>query len=77
MSVSFTWRPVNPKEGKTFASGSDLRMALENSFGGFPFILTPKDVSTLKGMISCGFDPLKEIVEALDTYKKIEIKAQW
>ncbi len=39
MGVSFTWRPVNPDRGTSFAAGSGLHKALETAFGGFLGIL--------------------------------------
>ena len=77
MGVSFTWRPVDPTEGISFAYGSTLHGYLEDAFGGFPIIFTDKDISKLSGMAACGNDDLNELIAAIGEHGKVEVQAHW
>jgi len=77
MSVSFTWRPINPNKGISFGTGSSLNSALTTAFGDFPIRLTDKDIPILKGIIACGHEDLYELIEAISENDEIEINSHW
>lgn len=77
MGVSFTWRPINPNSGISFASGSSLNKALEEAFGPMPIILSNTHIERLNGMIACGYDDLQEIITAIGDHEIIEIQSNW
>ena len=77
MTVSLTYKPTDPRTGKSFASGSTLHSILEATFGAFPLTLTVADIGKLEGMAACGHSDLHELVNAISMYKSVEVNAYW
>jgi len=77
MSVSFTWKPVNPDKGTSFAAGSNLNMALVNAFGEFPFTLSDSDFGVINGMIACGHEDLSALITAIAEHGPVEVQSNW
>ena len=77
MSVSFTWRPTDPKKGAGWGSGSSLNSALENAFGGLPITLTKEHIPVLEGISACGFDDVQELIKAIHECNSIDVDANW
>lgn len=75
MSLSLTWKPVDPNIVKTFGGGSSLCSAMVDAFGQTPFIIknTEKNIGKLEGMISCGHKQLDNLISNLEEYGSIEI----
>lgn len=77
MGVSLAWRPTNPKEGITFASGSDLFEKLRALYGDFPIILGEKEIPALSVLAQVGDDKLWRLVEAISEHGTVEVQARW
>ncbi len=77
MGVSLTWKPTDPTEGTSFASGSSLHKAMENAFGVFPMTLTKEDLQTLAGIAACGFDDIHELIAAIHEHSSVDVDANW
>ena len=77
MSVSLSWRPVEPNSGKVFSKSSNLQKIMEELFGDFPIVLGRDAVPKLEGVRACGYDDLQELIEALYTYENIKIVISW
>ena len=77
MSVSFTWKPTDPRQGESWGGGSSLHSAMENAFGGFPITLNRESIKTLEGIAACGYDDIRHIISAIVKHDSIEIDAHW
>ncbi len=77
MGVGFTWKPADPRQGTSFASGSSLNTALENAFGGFPMTLGQNDIQVLKGMSYSGLSDLDKLIQAICDHDKVVVEAHW
>lgn len=77
MSVSFTWKPVDPNDGISWGAGSKLHSILEEVFGGFPITLSKKDVGVLRGISASGYKEVDELINAINEHRDIEIEAHW
>ena len=77
MSVSFTWKPTDPRQGESWGGGSSLHKAMVNAFGEFPFTLKRESIKTLEGIAACGFSDIHELIRAILKHDSIEIDAHW
>ena len=77
MSVSMTWQPYKPKQGKSWGAGSTLHKVLTTAFGEFPIILNKADIQKLAGIHACGYDDVGELITALYDYDKIKLEDHW
>ena len=77
MGASIMWRPVNPKQFESCASGSRFHQALEKAFGSLPVVLSNKDIPKLEGMVAAGMEDLGELIHAIYDHETIEVSVQY
>jgi len=77
MGVSLSWKPTDPSQGTSFASGSKLHSILENSFGGFPITFTNADVSKLEGIMACGYEDIQDLITAIYKHESVDVEDCW
>lgn len=77
MSVSFTWKPTDPKQGTHWGGGPGLHKSMVQAFGEFPMTLTGEHIKTLGGIAACGYDDVHELIAAIIKHGSVDVEAQW
>lgn len=83
MSANILWQPVDPERGKDLnvSAPSSFIEDIEVLFGKLPVVIGKDSLQTLRGW-EIGWkthpdNPVKRLIEAIETHGDIKIWAQW